>query len=301
MSLKKLLLMSLSSGLLLAACGQNNQKKDTDQANQSQTSQAHSQDHSQSGTKKHDHDHGHDHEVEISKDNVVAKEGDHYLVAHGDHYHEVAVDQVDGALQKELDQYLADHPNLKAEYEKKKEVYAGYFKDEEVADRTLADWQGEWQSVYPYLLDGTLDPVMEVKSLKSDGEKTAAEYKDYYKTGYQTDVKNIKIEGNLITFIKNDGSQVTGEYEPAGTEILAYEKGNRGVRPLFTKVGGDEDAYQSVQFSDHNIAPTEGVNHFHIYFSNDTHQELLKELDNWPTYYPAAWSGEQILEDQLNH
>lgn len=38
-------------------------------------------------------------------------------------------------------------------------VYNGYFEDSAVKDRTLSDYAGEWQSVYPYLLDGTLDQV----------------------------------------------------------------------------------------------------------------------------------------------
>jgi zinc transport system substrate-binding protein len=32
-----------------------------------------------------------------------------------------------------------------------KTIAKGYFKDEDVKPRTLADWQGEWQSLYPHL------------------------------------------------------------------------------------------------------------------------------------------------------
>ena len=48
-------------------------------------------------------------------------------------------------------------------------VYKGYFEDSAVAERPLADWEGDWQSVYPYLADGTLDPVMAHKA--DHGEK----------------------------------------------------------------------------------------------------------------------------------
>ena len=41
----------------------------------------------------------------------------------------------------------------------------GYFDDKDVKDRELSDWSGEWQSVYPFLQDGTLDQVFEYKSL----------------------------------------------------------------------------------------------------------------------------------------
>ena len=50
------------------------------------------------------------------------------------------------------------------------------FADSDVKDRELSDWNGEWQSAYPYILDGTLDPVMEKKA--QSGTKTAEEYKD---------------------------------------------------------------------------------------------------------------------------
>ena len=50
------------------------------------------------------------------------------------------------------------------------------FADSDVKDRELSDWNGEWQSAYPYILDGTLDPVMEKKA--ESGTKTAEEYKD---------------------------------------------------------------------------------------------------------------------------
>ncbi len=57
-----------------------------------------------------------------------------------------------------------------------KTVANGYFKDSEVAERTLTDYAGNWQSVYPLLKDGTLDQVFDYKAkLKKD--KTPAEYK----------------------------------------------------------------------------------------------------------------------------
>ena len=37
----------------------------------------------------------------------------------------------------------------------------GVFEDKDVRDRKLSDWDGTWQSVYPFLLDGSLDPVFE--------------------------------------------------------------------------------------------------------------------------------------------
>lgn len=39
-------------------------------------------------------------------------------------------------------------------------IYKGYFEDHQIQPRALSDWEGDWQSVYPLLVDGTLDPVM---------------------------------------------------------------------------------------------------------------------------------------------
>lgn len=301
--MKKLLLFSLSSVLLLGACGQMT-NDDKDNQHNTTTEQAKNdhrkENHESDGHNHQDHNHE-DHDIEVTVDTVVDKEDDHYIVAHGDHYHEVPISDVSKDDRQKIDENLKAHPNLKKEHEKKQEIQAGNFEDAEVSDRELSDWEGDWQSVYPYLEDGTLDPVMEMKALESDGKKDADEYKDYYETGYKTDVKSIKIHGDEITFIKNDGSEVMGKYKADGYEVLHYEAGNKGVRQKFTKVGGDDEAYQSVQFSDHNIGPTDDVMHFHLYFSNDSHDELLKEIDNWPTYYPQSWNGDQILEDQLHH
>ena len=48
------------------------------------------------------------------------------------------------------------------------------FTGADVKDRALTDWEGDWQSVYPRLLDGTLNPVWEHRA--EEGEKTAREY-----------------------------------------------------------------------------------------------------------------------------
>lgn len=68
-----------------------------------------------------------------------------------------------------------------------------HFADSDVQDRSLTDWSGEWQSVYPYLESGELDTVMERKA--ENGGKTAQEYKEYYETGYKTEVEKIVIDG----------------------------------------------------------------------------------------------------------
>ena len=133
-----------------------------------------------------------------------------------------------------------------------------------------------------------------------ENSKTAAEYKQYYDTGYKTDVEKIVITGNQMSFTR-DGKTATATYQYDGFRILDYAKGNRGVRFLFTATGDvPEGAPKVVQFSDHGIAPSKAA-HFHIFMGNNSQEETLKEMDNWPTYYPASMSGEKIATEILAH
>ncbi|MBX5148928.1 ZinT family metal-binding protein [Rhizobium lentis] len=181
-------------------------------------------------------------------------------------------------------------------HDKKGSAYDGYFDDDQVKARELSDWEGNWQSVYPYLVDGTLDPVMADKA--KHGDKSAGEYRAYYDTGYKTDVDRIVINGKKVTFFRGKDS-VVGDYETDGHEILTYKKGNRGVRFIFRKSAGDDAAPRFIQFSDHIVAP-EKADHYHLYWGNDR-AALLNEVTNWPTYYPASLSGKQIAEEMLSH
>ena len=179
---------------------------------------------------------------------------------------------------------------------KSDEVSKGYFDDDQIMARQLSDWAGDWQSVFPYLQGGTLDSVMQHKA--ESGEKTAEEYKAYYNTGYATDVDRILIDGNTVTFFRNDAS-AQATYKNAGHEILTYDTGNRGVRFIFEKVEGDASAPGVIQFSDHRIAPA-NVDHYHLYWGEDR-AALLEELTNWPTYFPASLSGQDIVDEMLAH
>ncbi|NIZ11587.1 metal-binding protein ZinT [Pseudooceanicola sp. HF7] len=175
-------------------------------------------------------------------------------------------------------------------------IYKGLFTDEEIQPRTLADWEGDWQSVYPLLQDGSLDEVMAHKA--EHGDKSAQEYADYYAIGYETDVDRIVIDGSSFTFWSGETS-VEGTYESDGYEVLTYAKGNRGVRYIFEKTEGDDAAPEFVQFSDHAVSPTD-AGHYHLYWGDDR-AAVLEELTNWPTYYPSEMSAEEIAHEMIAH
>ncbi|MGF2615989.1 ZinT/AdcA family metal-binding protein [Rossellomorea vietnamensis] len=189
------------------------------------------------------------------------------------------------------------HDHDHAHNEETEEIYKGHFEDSQVRDRALSDWEGDWQSVYPYLQDGTLDEVFAHKA-EQDGEKTALEYKNYYEVGYETDVDRILFEGNKVTFFKN-GKESSGEYVYDGYEILTYEAGNRGVRFIYKLDGEAEGMPDYIQFSDHSIYPTK-ADHYHLYWGDDR-KALLDEVTNWPTFYPSDMSGKEIADEMMAH
>ncbi|WP_419912427.1 metal-binding protein ZinT [Hoeflea sp.] len=177
-----------------------------------------------------------------------------------------------------------------------KTVYKGYFEDDQIKPRPLADWKGDWQSIYPHLQDGTLDEWLAHKA--AHGDKSAEEYRAYYTTGFKTDVDRIVIDEGSVTFYR-DGKPLAASYESDGYEILTYKKGNRGVRFIFKKAGGDDAAPLFIQFSDHKIAPEE-ADHYHLYWGDDR-AKILEELTNWPTYWPAGMSGDAIAHSMMAH
>ncbi|OMF56780.1 hypothetical protein BK139_14260 [Paenibacillus sp. FSL R5-0490] len=190
-----------------------------------------------------------------------------------------------------------DHGHTHSHNEETAKIYEGYFENSQVKDRSLSDWEGDWQSVYPFLQDGTLDEVFAHKA-EHGGEMTAKEYKEYYDEGYQTNVERIQIQGNKVTFVKN-GEEYTGEYIYDGYEILTYDAGNRGVRYVFKLEAKAEGLPQYIQFSDHSIYPTE-ASHYHLYWGDDR-EKLLDEVTHWPTYYPSDMDGHDIAHEMMEH
>lgn len=191
-----------------------------------------------------------------------------------------------------------EHHHDKPQTEAQRNAAKGIFDNSDVKDRQLSDWDGVWQSVEPYLTNGTLDPVMQDKSAKNK-DKTAQEYRDYYAKGYKTDVDMIGIENNTIEFHRGDKVSQC-QYDYAGYRVLNYSSGKKGVRYLFECKDKDSQAPKFIQFSDHIIAP-EKAGHFHLYMGNESQEALLTQLDNWPTYYPYSMSGKDIVHEMTHH
>lgn len=136
------------------------------------------------------------------------------------------------------------------------------------------------------------DPVLRKKAEK-DKSKSFDELKAYYRKGYATDIDTIGIENGVMEF--HVGDKVSAcKYDYAGHKILTYTSGKKGVRYLFECKDASSKAPKFVQFSDHIIAPRTST-HFHIFMGNTSQEALLKEMDNWPTYYPYQLKKIRLL------
>jgi len=184
------------------------------------------------------------------------------------------------------------HTETSAEHDHGKSVST--FKDEEVKDRQLSDWEGDWKSPYPLLLSGQLDEAFEIKA-KEKGDKTATEYKDYYDKGYKSNIDRVIIKGNRITFAFNDGKIASSEYEHKGPFIVDWSSGTRGALYQFVAKDKNAGAPIYVEFNDHMIEPAKAA-HFHLRSSNTSWDDIDLE-NNWPTFFPESSSVEDIVAD----
>ena len=171
------------------------------------------------------------------------------------------------------------------------------FEDDEVQDRSLSDWAGDWQSAYPFALDGTLDDAF--AAMAEEGEMTADEYKTYYQNGYKTDITNIDIEGDHIEFTYEDGKKVGSDYKYVGYYIQNWSTGTKAAMYRFEAEDKDSGAPVYIEFNDHMIEPA--AEHFHIRMSNESFDAIVDPENSWPTFFPADMTGEEICEHMEGH
>jgi zinc transport system substrate-binding protein len=166
-----------------------------------------------------------------------------------------------------------------------------------IQDRpSMVDWNGDWQSIYPYIADGSLDAVWEDRA-EDDDSKSVSEYKEAALYSYDTDVDRLLIKGDSITFVKKD-SAVTAQYEYVGT-VRVFE-GTWWVRYAFKAISETDGAPLYVFYSDHQIEPTSSLEHFHLYMGDD-YDALVANSTVYPTYYPSSLTVDEIAEELIGH
>ena len=174
------------------------------------------------------------------------------------------------------------------------------FEDDQVQDRSLTDWDGEWQSAYPYVLDGSLDEGFAHKA--ESGKMTAEEYKAYYATGYETELKTIAINGetNTITYTDVNGKTCASPYKYVGYYIQDWSTGTRAAMYRFEALDKASGAPVFIELNDHIIEPCQ-AEHFHFRSSNTGFDDIEDPESRWPTFFPAAWDAEDVLEAFIGH
>ena len=199
----------------------------------------------------------------------------------------------DSAKTEETVEQVTEHDH---DHDHSKEVST--FEDDEVQDRSLSDWAGDWQSAYPFVLDGTLDDAF--AAMAEEGEMTADEYKTYYQNGYKTDITNIDIEGDHIAFTYEDGKKIGSDYKYIGYYVQNWSTGTKAAMYRFEAVDRTSGAPVCIEFNNHMIESA-APEHFHIRMSNESFDAIVDQEKSWPTFFPADMTGDELCEHMEGH
>lgn len=171
-------------------------------------------------------------------------------------------------------------------------------KEEDIKDRELTDFAGNWQSLYPLLESGELEEYVEHHA-EENGEPIE-EVREELSEKWGCDVTEVGIDGNMISFKYSDGIQKSGEYEYAGySPVLAEDGDIHAVLYKYESVSGDSPKY--VMFNDHGCEPAK-AEHFHIIYGDDTDFDTtLKNFTYNPFFIPVGLNGEEAVEMLEGH
>ena len=170
-------------------------------------------------------------------------------------------------------------------------------KKEVSEDRDLSDYEGEWQSLYPFMDENFKNETVSYMA-EAEGFDDENEAWDFFYKGNETDIRYVNIKGSTIEFVKEDGTKETGTYEYDGFYSDCW--GETSIRYQFKNTGKNSDAPAYVQFDDHLNYPSK-AEHFHLYCGDDA-KAMLDIKYNWPTYYPAdIQSEDDMIHEFLKH
>ncbi|MBQ9622276.1 MAG: ZinT/AdcA family metal-binding protein, partial [Treponema sp.] len=218
---------------------------------------------------EHEHHHGHDHDDdEHGHDD---HDGDH----HDEHDHD-------------HDEHEHEHHDSHA-HSHASEIHA-----DDIKDRSLSEFNGEWQSLYPILVSGKLEEYVEHQA--EEKGKSEKEMQKEIEAKWNCGAKLVKIDGNKITLTYDNGKSVSGTYKYAGYAVKKNDEGKiTNVRYKFeTK---DKNAPKYVMFNDHGFEPAKEVAHFHFYFGDNNFEEFMNSKVN--SYFVDSKLSAHECEDLL--
>lgn len=160
----------------------------------------------------------------------------------------------------------------------------------------LSSWKGSWVSAVSLLntpdVNNDLRTAYDLQS-KKDGI-SAQKWKANKLSKWNTAIKGMAVDDNVITFTLSDGSQVTGKYTYAGSATTTY--GEHELQwSKFTSE--DEGAWHAVMLMSPEVSEDRtALTHFHFRYGNDGF-EPLQDATVFPTMVAPDTTAAQFAAD----
>lgn len=172
------------------------------------------------------------------------------------------------------------------------------FTEKDIKDRTLAEFNGKWESIHPMLLNGDLDEYCEHKAEEDEDASTTKEtIFEKQKANWACAVNQVEIKNDKITLTYTDDKKVTATYTYAGYKVKKSDSGKLSVRYQFQTT--DKNAPKYVQFNDHGYKPSE-PEHFHFYFGNQSFEAMMDSKTN-SYFVHDGLDAHEVLDVLMGH
>lgn len=167
----------------------------------------------------------------------------------------------------------------------------------DIRDRALTDWLGDWQSVLPYIQDGSMDSFISAKSVET--ETTHLTQWVRYLKQFATSYTNITIEDGRASFVSQIGT-VSANYHYNGYMIAESSHGP-AVWYTYQCDQPESGAPLYLAFNDHGHGipgehDGEEVGHYHLRYSYEDIDGLVS-LGEWsPTFFTQGATPQQMAD-----
>ncbi len=171
----------------------------------------------------------------------------------------------------------------------------GEIHPDDIKDRPLSDWQGEWQSIETALEGGFLDEYIASQGGSGNGITLA---KEKYAQLWKSDYGHISIDGVSFSF-----GGASSSYSYVGSIIV---EGDNGASVWYGFEAQDAGVPKYIALSDHETESSHDhdhghASHFHLRYGDESF-EALTSLENWsPTFFKSEVSGQEIAEAIKSH
>lgn len=167
----------------------------------------------------------------------------------------------------------------------------------DIQDRPLADWQGDWVTIENALNNGALDSYIthEAEEAETDFDSQKSSYVERWKSNYET----LKITDSSVAF-----GDKSGNYKYIGYKSVESDD-SVAVWYGFECETAEDGMPKYIAFSDHGTGDQEEheehIPHFHLRYGDESFDALVL-VESWaPTYFPSSAGDEEIAEVISGH